>query len=52
MQRDRDRHLLKQPQLFRRIGPDKYVPVDKLDPDEDTYYWDENTQQIVLKESR
>lgn len=44
--------MLKQPQLFRRIGPDKYVPVDKLDPDEDAYYWNEKAQQIVLKKSK
>lgn len=49
MQRDQDRHLLKQPQLFRRVGQDKFAPVDKLDPGEDIYYWDEKSQQIVLK---
>lgn len=52
MQRDRDRHLLKQPQLFRRVGQDKFAPVDKLDPGEDIYYWDEKSHRIVLKESK
>lgn len=51
MQRDRDRHLLKQPQLFRRVGQDRFIPVDRLDPNEDIYYWDEESQQIVLKKS-
>lgn len=52
MQRDRDRHLLKQPQLFRRVGQDKFAPVDKLDSDEDIYYWDEKSHRIVLKKSK
>lgn len=51
MQRDRNRHLLKQPQLFRRVGQDRFIPVDRLDPNEDVYYWDEESQQIVLKKS-
>ncbi len=49
MQRDRNRHLLKQPQLFRRVGQDKFAPVDKLDSNEEVYYWDEKSKQIVLK---
>lgn len=52
MQRNRDRHLLKQLQLFRRVGQNKFAPVDKLDPGEDIYYWDEKSHRIVLKESK
>lgn len=51
MQEDRNRYLLKQPQLFRKIGPNKYIPVCEVDTDEDTYYWDEDSQRIVLKKS-
>ena len=49
MQRDRNRHLLKKPQLFRKIGPNKYIPVYDMNTDENVYYWDEDSQRIVLK---
>lgn len=46
----RGRHLLKQPQLFMKIEPNKYVPVERPWPDHDIYVWDEALQRIVLQE--
>lgn len=42
--------MLKQPQLFVKIGPNKYVPVERPWPDHDIYVWDDSLQRIVLKE--
>lgn len=41
---------MKQPQLFMKIGPNKYVPVERPWPDHDIYAWDDSLQRIILKE--
>lgn len=41
---------MKQPQLFMKIGPNKYVLVERPWPDHDIYVWDDSLQRIILKE--
>lgn len=40
-------HLLKQPQLFVRVGRNRYVPVERPWPGYDLYVWDDELQRIV-----
>lgn len=42
--------MLKQPQLFVKIGPNQFVPVERPKPDRDVYAWDDTLQRIALKE--
>lgn len=43
---------MKIPQLFVRIGKDKYLPVDTPKTEQDLYFWDEEKQQIVPTDDR
>ena len=47
MRRDRCKHLLIQPQLFIRVGKDKYAMVDEIKPGEKLYIWDDEVKRIV-----
>lgn len=40
---------MKMPQLFVRVGPDKFVPVEHPREGEDIYEWDSNLGRIVLQ---
>lgn len=43
---------MKIPQLFVRIGKDKYLPVERPKTEQDLYFWDEEKQQIVPTDDR
>jgi hypothetical protein len=47
MQRDRGKHLLKKPQLFVKVGRDKFALVDKPEPNQQIYVWSEEKQCII-----
>ena len=49
MQRNSHRHLLTHPQLFKRIGKDRFVILENPEPGIPVYIWDESKQRIVLK---
>lgn len=40
-------HLLKMPQLFIRVGRNQYAPVDKPQPGQALYVWDDKLHKIV-----
>lgn len=39
---------MKMPQLYIRVGKDRFAPVDKPVKGEDTYAWDDKIKRIVL----
>jgi hypothetical protein len=47
MQDDRCGHLLSQPQLFIRVGNDRYAIIDHPRFDVPMYVWSETEQHIV-----
>lgn len=49
MREHRGMHLLSQPQLFVRVGKDKYVLTENPWPGEDVYVWDDALKKIVPK---
>lgn len=42
---------MKMPQLFIKIGADRYIPVDKPVPNTEMYIWDDDLKQIVPEKS-
>lgn len=39
--------LLKQPQLFVKLGKNRYAPIEPPYPDKDLYMWDDLSKRIV-----
>lgn len=38
------------PQLFVKVGTNRFIPIAQPQSDEPLYYWDEQKQQITLAE--
>ena len=43
---------MKIPQLFVKIGPNRYSPVAEPIKNKPLYFWDEKSQQIIPAENR
>ena len=46
--KDWGKNMLKKPQIFMKVGPNKYVPVEQPWPNYDIYIWDDDLKQIIL----